>query len=320
LGASVTTVLDLAGGTGGGAGRFREQYLRYATERALPARAALGLEEHVTPGWLIRRESLAQGSTKAVAANNVGFVRAGTRRWTLLRNANHFLSPDEWEATKSQLGLGFAAQTRMVHLAAHRSEALVVPSTSMAERVAARLPRLADRLIVRFHPLQVPPRVRAENERPAAILCPIVNSPYKKLTAHLELLQRALGNRAVRVTCTMTRGEASASLRSDARFTFVGVLDRAALRREYDAAGGVYYPTSVESFGYPLAEARAEGMPVIAQDTAHNREIADGALFGYRDGDSGSLADAVDGALSTDITADPKPFAPTPYFDWLISS
>ena len=37
----------------------------------------------------------------------------------------------------------------------------------------------------------------------------------------------------------------------------------------------VYFPTGLESFGCPLAEARVNGVPVIARDTPQNREIAD---------------------------------------------
>jgi glycosyltransferase involved in cell wall biosynthesis len=97
------------------------------------------------------------------------------------------------------------------------------------------------------------------------------------------------------------------------------MLDRAALGKVYDSAVAVYFPTSIESFGYPLAEARAAGMPVIAQENAHNREIAGGALFGYTTGNVAELGEAVDGALTTPLTPDPEPFAPLAYFDWLLA-
>lgn len=313
------TILDLAGGEGGGAGRFRAQYLRYADARSIPAGAVLGLDEHVTPSWLVRRERLAQGSTKAIAANNVGFVRAGYQRWTLLRNANHFLTPTEWEQSADRLGRGFSIQAKIVRLTARRSELLIVPSSSMADRVATALPRMAERIVVRHHPLHVPARTTPLPGAAATILCPIVNSPYKNLVAHLELLRTALGDRAVRVVCTITPDEASAALRSDSRFVFRGMLDRAALGKVYDSAWAVYFPTSIESFGYPLAEARAAGMPVIAQENAHNREIAGGALFGYTTGNVAELGEAIDGALTTPLTPDPEPFAPSPYFDWLLA-
>ena len=62
-------------------------------------------------------------------------------------------------------------------------------------------------------------------------------------------------------------------------------------------ARAVYFPGGLESFGYPLAEARAGGRPVIARDTAQNREIAGPALCGYTPGDPASLELAVKTAL-----------------------
>ena len=47
----------------------------------------------------------------------------------------------------------------------------------------------------------------------------------------------------------------------------------------------IYFPTEIESFGYPLAEARVHGQPVIAPDTEQNREIAGAALFGFTIGE-----------------------------------
>ena len=58
-------------------------------------------------------------------------------------------------------------------------------------------------------------------------------------------------------------------------------------------ARAVYFPGGLESFGYPLAEARAGGRPVIARDTTQNQEIAGAALCGYTPGDPASLELAV---------------------------
>jgi glycosyltransferase involved in cell wall biosynthesis len=118
----------------------------------------------------------------------------------------------------------------------------------------------------------------------------------------------------------MPPADAPAALRGDPRFRFVGVLARERLAEFYGRCAALYYPTSVESFGYPLAEARAAGIPVIAQDTAHNREIAGHALRGYDAGRTASLADAVGAALASRPEPDPSPFATAPYFDWLLDA
>lgn len=314
----VTVVMDLAGGQSGGAGRFRAQYLEYATDRSPSSASVIGLDQFLTPRWLARREAAARGADKVIAANNVSFTLVGEVRWTLLRNANHFLTAGEWQEFARQLGRGFRIQTRIVRAAAHRSDVLVAPSSSMADRVATAIPALADRLVVRLHPLLVPPKPPARPDSTPTVLCPIVNSPYKNLVGHLELLQQALGGRAVAVICTIRPEEVSPALRADDRFRLVGMLSRERLKQEYDAATAVYFPTNVESFGYPLAEARAAGMPVIAQETSHNREIAGHALFGYRSGHAASLDNAVSGALRASLRPDPEPFDPVAYFDWLL--
>ena len=74
----------------------------------------------------------------------------------------------------------------------------------------------------------------------------------------------------------------------------------------------------MKSFGFPLAEARVNGVPVIARDTPQNREIAGAALCGYTLGDGDSLRQATEAALNARITPDPEPFDPDAYFDWML--
>ena len=72
----------------------------------------------------------------------------------------------------------------------------------------------------------------------------------------------------------------------------------------------IYFPTGLESFGYPLAEARVNGQPVIARDTEQNREIAGPALCGYTVGDPDSLRHATEAALTA--AGRPRPGALRP--------
>ena len=102
---------------------------------------------------------------------------------------------------------------------------------------------------------------------------------------------------------------------SHPRTRLAGRLPHAELRTRGQA---VYFPTDLESFGYPLAEARVSGQPVIACDTEQNREIAGPALCGCVPGDSGSLRHAVARALTTDVAPDPAPFDPDRYFSWVL--
>ena len=65
---------------------------------------------------------------------------------------------------------------------------------------------------------------------------------------------------------------------------FLGRLNYQDLRDIWGCSSAIFFPTSVELFGYPLAEARVSGHPVIALDTAQNREIAGAALCGFTSG------------------------------------
>ncbi|QOH58100.1 hypothetical protein C6Y44_20610 [Rhodococcus rhodochrous] len=229
------------------------------------------------------------------------------------------MSDEEWAASRQHFSPKFRAQIPIVRAALLRSDLLVVPSQSMAERVLRVHPKLHDRVVVRFHPLLQPPRRRPTGEGRKVILCPVVPSPYKDLDTHLTAIARALSGREdIEVVMTMSPADAPPKLRERKLFRFCGVLPREDLEEIYSTCAAVYYPTLVESFGYPLAEARAAGIPVIAQDIAHNRDIAGGALFGFQYADDESLADAVDRALDTDLIADPAPFDPESYFKWLL--
>ncbi|HET7212965.1 MAG TPA: glycosyltransferase family 1 protein [Terriglobia bacterium] len=59
-----------------------------------------------------------------------------------------------------------------------------------------------------------------------------------------------------------------------------GVLTGAALDQLYGRADIFVYPSIIESFGHPLLEAMAFGLPVVAADVPVNRELcADAALY-----------------------------------------
>jgi glycosyltransferase involved in cell wall biosynthesis len=59
-----------------------------------------------------------------------------------------------------------------------------------------------------------------------------------------------------------------------------GVLAVAELDRLYGRADIFVYPSMIESFGHPLLEAMASGLPVVAADVPVNRELCgDAALY-----------------------------------------
>jgi glycosyltransferase involved in cell wall biosynthesis len=303
----------------GGAARFRNELCRYLTRTQRQDIRVIGLDHHVDVAWLVRREAARAGRGRRVAVNNVGFIASRGERWTLLRNALHFLTDEEAARLAPEIVTANRRKAAIVRLAAHRADVLVVPCTAMAERVAAALPSVADRIVVRPHPVSL--HARTSQPQTPVILCPVLFAPYKQMAERIRELLSAVDRQvdpAVALRITAEHAELPHDLATHPRIELVGRLSQADLHALWVKSSAIYYPTGLESFGYPLAEARASGYPVIAQDTPQNREIAGPALCGYVAGDPASLRAAALRALSLRVTPDPAPFDPDAYFDWLL--
>jgi glycosyltransferase involved in cell wall biosynthesis len=305
----------------GGAARFRAEFYDYLARSGRQDVKVIGDREHVNPSWLVRREVAGRGKTKRVAVNNVGFVAPGGERWTLLRNALHFLTEDEASHLEPSLITTVGRQAAVVRLAARRSDVVVVPCSSMAERVAAVIPSLRRRVVVRPHPVSA--NSIPVLPRDPAILCPVLLESYKQMAERLADMLVAMdmyGDPSVRLRVTAGRAELPASVANHPRVEPVGRLNYSKLRYIWGRSSAIFFPTGIESFGYPLAEARVSGHPVIGLDTAQNREIAGAALCGFAANNPTSLCHAVKRALSAEVRPDPAPFDPSTYFCWLLGS
>jgi glycosyltransferase involved in cell wall biosynthesis len=316
---TAAVTVDAAGAQMGGAARYLDELRGYLARTGREDVEIIGSLRRVGPGWLLHRELSSRARSRRVALNNVGFVTPGGQRWTLLRNALHFLT----EGEKARLDPALRARVRrdavVVHLAARRSDVIVVPSTAMAERIATVRPDLSGRVVVRPHPVSVASTPRLPGD--PVILCPVLFAPYKQMAQHLTELITAVGDLAdasVRVRVTAHAAEVPAAVACHPQVELVGRLPYSELREMQVRSRAVYFPTGLESFGYPLAEARVSGQPAIARDTAQNREIAGPALCGYTPADPDSLRRAVEVALTADVAPDPGPFDPDRYFGWLL--
>jgi Glycosyl transferases group 1 len=313
-------VVDVAGGEEGGAARFRGEFDRYLAASGRDDVQVVGRRQRLTPTWLVRRELTALTAGRKVALNNTAFVSPGGERVTVMQNALHYLTEAEATQFTAMIPRSMYAQAAVVRRCARRSDVLVAPCTAMAERVTAVLPEVRERVVVRFNPIAAD-SFPSGVERQPAILCPIIFQPYKRMDERLRELVDAVDAHAapeitVRVTAAAT--ELPPDLASHPRVVPLGRLAWAQLRETWARSAAVYFPTGLEAFGYPLAEARLSGHPVIARDIPQNRELAGPALCGYTLGDADSLRAAVAAALTTSVTADPAPFDPTSYFDTLL--
>lgn len=311
-------VVDVAGAAMGGAAKMATELRSYLSRSERTDIRVLGRGRRLTPAWLAQREVLGLRASRKVALNNVSFVAPGGRRTVLLRNALHFLDDGEKRALSARLSTSLPREAAAVRLCARRADVVVVPCTAMGERVLATVPELGDRLEVRRHPVsQQAPRTDPE----PVILCPVLPAPYKDIGRRIAELAYALevhGAADARIVVTADRDDLPQSLRDDARVDAIGKLSPDELVAVWRSSMAIYFPTELESFGYPLAEARVSGHPVIALKSAQNEEIAGPALCSFLPDDEASLVEAVDRALSMSLAPDPAPFDPDAYFDWLL--
>jgi hypothetical protein len=313
----------MAGGSIGGAARFHAEVWGYLERSARQDIKVIGARRRLTPAWLAAREAAAVRRSRRVALNNVGFLTPGGERWTLISNALHFLTGPEAAALDPGLRAAVSRQARVVHGAARRSDVLIAPCTAMAGRITAALPDVADRVVVRMHPVSAGPVPAQRPDESSLILCPVLFAPYKHMAERLaEWLAAADGtlDDSVRMIVTADTAQVPVRLATSPRLRFAGPLGHGQLNELWARSRAIYFPTGLESFGWPLAEARAYGKPVIARDTAQNREIAGSALHGFIPGDPDSLRQATESALAARVSSDPAPFDPDAYFDWMLGA
>ena len=123
----------------------------------------------------------------------------------------------------------------------------------------------------------------------------------------------------MKVLVTADRSELPAPVAGHPRIELIGCLPHAELRELQARSCATYYPPELESFGYPLAEARVSGQPVIACDTEHNREIAGSALCGYTSGDHDSCGTPWN-SRSRRTSHPMRRHSPGSYFSWLLEA
>lgn len=247
-------IVDAAGGQTGGAARYWDELLGYLARTGRDDVAVLGARRYVGPGWLLRRELRGWARTRRVALNNIGFVTPGAQRWTLQRNALYFLAKGEEERLDPARRAKARREAAVVHLAARRSDVIVASCTAMAERIAAVRPELSSRVIVRLHPVSVAGRLAGSGD--PVILCPVLFASYKEMPRRLTELLAAVADLAdpsVRVQVTAYAAELPAAVARHAQVEPVGRLAHGELQKLYQHSRAIYFPTGLESFGYPAA-------------------------------------------------------------------
>ncbi|MCK9903276.1 hypothetical protein CC117_00945 [Parafrankia colletiae] len=321
----MTTVVDCAGARIGGAKRLLNEFDRYLLGSSEVDLRVIGRDRALTSYWLVRREGAARRPRRSVAMNNVSFLTAGERRTVIVHNALHFLTPAETVALGRRVHPAVHVQAQVVRRALLRADVVIVPAQSMVERITRVVPGARERLTVLHNPVSVPQARRSPPASPRFV-CPIVPFSYKMLEERLAIALEAADilaapphriNVVIDVTASPDTFRKRAVV-SHPRINFVGARTAAQVEDMVLGCSAILFPTELESFGYPLAEGRAMGVPVVGLDTPHNREVAGPALVPYPRQVAHEVAAAMFAALTAAPQADPAPFDPGRYFDCLL--
>lgn len=310
------TVMDVAGATTGGAARWRREAESWLGRHPDAGVSIVGSGHRVEPRWLLERERYGWRERR-IATNSVSYVGGTGTRVVILCNALHFLRAGEAD-TLPAVPSSIARQSIVIRQVLRRADIIVVPCTDMSERVAAAVPWARSRLVTRFHPVSPLPLPRSKSQHPY-ILVPMLPSPHKDLPGAVQDLTEAIDRLGSSLSIVVTAPEADAGVAArHASVAMIGPQSFADLDKLWAGATAVYAPTTVESFGFPVAEGRAYGVPVLALGTPRNREIGGNMLIPFRAKDADSLAGAIRESEGVDCASDPDPFDPEDYFSWLI--
>ena len=234
---------------------------------------------------------------------NLGMLACPCRQVLLVRNMLYF-SP-AYEQLLVTAGLKARCENAMRRWLVCRSvksaDTVLTPSRAMFDALLDRCPTARDKAVVNPYGVR-PPRARRATTKPfhergsaVTLLYTSLYAEHKNLGTLLRALQElSRGGVEYRLmtpadpdwqgpgrTATWQRDSQTARDPELSRhLEFTGVLDGEAIARLYALADLFVYPSIIESFGHPLLEAMAAGLPVVAADAPINRELcADSAIY-----------------------------------------
>jgi glycosyltransferase involved in cell wall biosynthesis len=119
------------------------------------------------------------------------------------------------------------------------------------------------------------------------------------LQAYRRLKQRGVTADLVVVGRTgWAYGSALDDLRAEPNVRLLGHVSDGTLRRLYQSAAVLAFPSLYEGFGLPLLEAMAEGLPAVVGDAGALPELAGGAALLVDPNDTESIADGLERVLT----------------------
>ena len=164
---------------------------------------------------------------------------------------------------------------RIIKRSAKRSDHIIVQTAWMKEAVCKQCRISLDRVSVAMPQVKPFGNVAEVHFDPTAFFYPTALGVYKNNAAVFTASDR-LTQKGLKFDVTLTLPEE----RSRGCVTCVGRLPYEEVVSRYHASTLVF-PSYIETFGYPLAEARQAGAVVLASDTAFSREVLEGYENAY---------------------------------------
>jgi glycosyltransferase involved in cell wall biosynthesis len=251
----------------------------------------------------LRRMLQSEGIDVLYSTANLGMLGCPCRQVLLVRNMLYFSPAYEQLLVTAGLKARFENAMRrwMVCLSVKSADTVMTPSRTMLDALLECCPAARGRAVV--NPYGVRPRtadggtatLRHTKGGAVTLLYTSLYAEHKNvgtlLRALQELIKDGVDCRLLTPADPEWQGPGrSATWQCDAETTrdpelrrhleFTGVLGGEAMARLYTRADIFVYPSIIESFGHPLLEAMAAGLPVVAADAPINRELcADSAIY-----------------------------------------
>jgi glycosyltransferase involved in cell wall biosynthesis len=244
---------------------------------------------------------------------NFGLLNSSVRQLLLVREGglfNPYYLKHVFPQFSSRTRKMHAMRRRLMLMSVRQAEVVMFPSETLRDWVARWEPRVMERAVInsyginlaRFTPRKADGIDRAS---PLRVTYVSVYYPHKDpmTFAKAVAIVRSQG-RDVVGRLTMDRKdfgpwpdsmpEYQALKDHEARGDIVlGSIDSQALSATYEASDISVFPSLSETFGFPLVEAMASGVPVIAADTLTNREVCGPAALYFPPSDAAALADRI---------------------------
>jgi len=272
--------------------------------------------EQITLRRFLRKEKVAVLFSTA----NFAMFRCPVRQVLLVRNAIYF-SKMYQELVLGNHGLGFRLDfsfRRWLNLQSVRSaDVVMTPTQAMLDEVAQFVKLDPRKASVNCYGVDQPEASQGDfaasravaNRQVIRLLYVSLYSEHKNLSALLKAMpilnSNGSGKFLLRTTVdpawegaawTFTHKDDLALARRPEVapwVEFLGPLAKHQVQQLYREADVFVFPSYCESFGHPMVEAMAHGLPIVASDTPVNREICGDAAVYFSPFDPDDLADKV---------------------------